>query len=444
MGKQKKHIGIMGAGLVGALLSIYLRQRGYEVSLFEKRPDIRKAGTDSGRSINLALSKRGIKALQDVGVFEQVKKIIIPMKGRMMHALDGELTFQPYGTAGQFINSVSRGRLNEMLISKADEVGVKLHFEYTCTQVDLKETSMKFDTPEGEKNLQFDLAFGSDGAFSQMRLEMVKTPRYNYEQYYIPHGYKELTIPPTENGDFAIANDALHIWPRGKFMLIALPNPDKSFTCTLFFPYAGDPSFESLKTEADVKAFFKATFPDSLEYIKNIGHEYFNNPTSSLVTIKCYPWVKNNCVLIGDSSHAIVPFYGQGMNAGFEDCHVLNQLLDKCDDNWEEVLPLYQEMRKTDADAISELALHNFVEMRDLVADDKFLLQKKIEAKIQQQFPDKWMPLYTMVTFSDLRYSEALQIGKKQQAIMDEVMSNPDIFEKWEDLDLHEIVNRLK
>ncbi len=433
----------MGAGLVGALLSIYLRQRGYEVSLFEKRPDIRKAGTDSGRSINLALSKRGIKALEDVGIFEQVKKIIIPMKGRMMHALDGELTFQPYGTAGQFINSVSRGRLNEMLISKADEVGVKLHFEYTCTQVDLMKTSMKFDTPEGEKNLQFDLAFGSDGAFSQMRLEMVKTPRYNYEQYYIPHGYKELTIPPTENGDFAIANDALHIWPRGKFMLIALPNPDKSFTCTLFFPYEGDPSFESLKTEADVKAFFKATFPDSLEYIKNIGHEYFNNPTSSLVTIKCYPWVKNNCVLIGDSSHAIVPFYGQGMNAGFEDCHVLNQLLDKCDDDWEEVLPLYQEMRKTDADAISELALHNFVEMRDLVADDKFLLQKKIEAKIHKHFPEQWMPLYTMVTFSDLRYSEALQIGKKQQAIMDEVMSDPDIFEKWEDLDLQEIVNRL-
>ncbi len=433
----------MGAGLVGTLLSIYLRQRGYEVSLFEKRPDIRKAGTDSGRSINLALSKRGIKALQDIGIFGQVKKIIIPMRGRMMHALNGELTFQSYGTAGQFINSVSRGKLNEMLINKADEVGVNLHFEHNCTAVDLSKTQIKFDTPGGEKSLQFDLAFGSDGAFSQMRLEMVKTPRYNYEQYYIAHGYKELTIPPTEDGDFALANDALHIWPRGKFMLIALPNPDKSFTCTLFFPFEGTPSFDSLKTAAEVKAFFKSTFPDSLDFIKNIGAEYFRNPTSSLVTIRCYPWVKNHSILIGDSSHAIVPFYGQGMNAGFEDCHVLNELLNKFDDNWEDVLPLYQEMRKADADAISELALHNFVEMRDLVADDKFLLQKKIEAKIHQQFPDQWMPLYTMVTFSDLRYSEALQIGKKQQLIMDQVMSDPEIFEKWESLDLQEIVNRL-
>jgi kynurenine 3-monooxygenase len=433
----------MGAGLVGALLSIYLRQRGYDVSLFEKRPDIRKAGTDSGRSINLALSKRGIKALEDVGVFEQVRKIIIPMKGRMMHSLDGELTFQPYGAQGQFINSVSRGKLNEILINRADEVGVKLFFEHSCTHVDLKETKMKFITPEGKKTLQFDLAFGSDGAFSQMRLEMVKTPRYNYEQFYIPHGYKELTIPPTENGDFAIAHDALHIWPRGKFMLIALPNPDKSFTCTLFFPFEGDPSFASLKTAAEVKEFFQSTFPDSLDHIKNIGKEYLSNPTSSLVTIKCYPWVNNNCVLIGDAAHAIVPFYGQGMNSGFEDCHILNQLLDKFNDNWEEVLPLYQEMRKADADAISELALNNFVEMRDLVADDKFLVQKKIEAKIHQQFPDQWMPLYTMVTFSDLRYSEALKLGKKQQAIMDEVMNNPDVFENWESLDLRSIVNQL-
>ncbi|MBK6266606.1 FAD-dependent monooxygenase [Marivirga sp. S37H4] len=444
MSRQVKHIGILGAGLVGALLSIYLRKRGYKVSMFEKRADIRKAGNESGRSINLALSRRGIKALKEVGVFDEVSKILLPMEGRMMHGVDGQLTFQPYGKEGQFINSVSRGKLNEILISKAEEVGVELNFEHTSKNVSLDNTHVEFATPEKNITHQFDLIFGSDGAFSQMRQAMVGTNRYNYEQYYIPHGYKELTIPPTESGDFAIASNALHIWPRGKYMLIALPNLDKSFTCTLFFPFEGTPSFESLQTPEQVSAFFSETFPDSLEYIKNIGEEYFKNPTSSLVTIKCFPWVKNNCVLIGDAAHAIVPFYGQGMNAGFEDCFVLNKLLEEYSDDWDKALPLYEEMRKVDADAISDLALHNFVEMRDLVADEKFLVQKKIEAMLHEKFPDQWIPLYSMVTFSDMRYSDALKTGKKQQTIMDEIMSRPGILENWQQLDSHLIIDKLK
>jgi len=442
--KEIKHIGVLGAGLVGALLSIYLRKRGYKVSLYEKRDDMRKSSSDSGRSINLALSRRGIKALKDIGVIEEVEEIMLPMEGRMMHSQDGALTFQPYGKEGQYINSVSRGNLNKILLTKAEEEGVEIKFEHACKSVDLEGSKVTFDTGDKEKTLHFDMVFGADGAFSKMRQAMERTDRFNYEQYYIPHGYKELTIPATESGDFAIAPNALHIWPRGKYMLIALPNLDKSFTCTLFFPFEGEPSFESLQSPQQVLDFFESTFPDSIKHLKNIKEEYFENPTSSLVTVKCEPWVKNNCVLIGDAAHAIVPFYGQGMNAGFEDCYELNLLLNKHSDDWEKTLLDYQELRKQDGDAIADLALNNFVEMRDLVADEKFLVQKKIEAKLHEQFPKKWMPLYSMVTFSDLRYSEAYEMGRKQQAIMDEVMQKPDILDNWEDVDLEEIVRKLE
>jgi kynurenine 3-monooxygenase len=365
------------------------------------------------------------------------------MEGRMMHNREGNLTFQPYGKEGQHINSVSRSVLNEHLIEAAEQEGVQLCFDHTCTAVDLENTTISFEHNGKESTEHFDLVFGADGAYSQLRQAMFRTNRFNYQQFYIEHGYKELTIPPTESGDFAINPNALHIWPRGKYMLIALPNLDRSFTCTLFLPFEGDPSFETLTNKKSVQSFFEKTFADTLPLIENLDEEFFENPTSSLVTVKCYPWVKNNCVLIGDASHAIVPFYGQGMNAGFEDCFVLNKLLNEFDDNWDKTLNAYQQLRKEDGDAITDLALNNFIEMRDLVADDKFLLQKKIERHLQDAYPDKWLPLYSMVTFSDLRYSEALEIGKKQQAIMDEVMNRNDIFENWESLDFEEIVNQL-
>lgn len=443
MKKKVKHIGVLGAGLVGSLTSIYLRKRGYKVSLYEKRDDMRKSTDDAGRSINLALSRRGIKALAEMGVMEEVEKILIPMQGRMMHGLDGTLTFQPYGKEGQNIHSISRSNLNKILLDHAEAAGVDIFFEHTCEAVDLVGTSATFKTPAANKTMQFDLLLGSDGAYSKMRQAMAKTDRFNYQQYYVPHGYKQLTIPPTEKGDFAIEPNALHIWPRGKYMLIALPNMDKSFTCTLFFPFEGEPSFESLQTTEQMLEFFKSTFPDSLMHLKNIEEEYFENPTASLVTVKCDPWVRGNCVLIGDASHAIVPFYGQGMNAGFEDCFELNHLLNKYEDDWERTLIEYQELRIKDGDAIADLALHNFVEMRDLVADEKFLVQKKIEAKLHEQYPKRWIPLYSMVTFSDMRYSEAYEIGKKQQAIMDEVMKIPGILQDWESVDLEAIVNQL-
>jgi kynurenine 3-monooxygenase len=444
MAKKKESIIVLGAGLVGSLLSLFLAKRGYKVDLFEKREDLRTNPELSGRSINLALSRRGIKALKEVGVFEEVENILLPMKGRMMHDLASELTFQAYGKEDEHINSVSRGQLNQILISAAEKEGVKVHFSHKCVNIDLNKTIVDFELNGGHvRQFSGDYILGADGAYSKLRESMMKMDRFNYEQYYIPHGYKELTIPPTSDGDFALEPHALHIWPRGHYMLIALPNMDKSFTCTLFFPYEGNPSFETLTGKEEVMSFFQDKFPDATKVMPNLAEEFFVNPTSSLVTIKCFPWRKKNALLIGDASHAIVPFYGQGMNAGFEDCHVLNTLLDTHKDDWHAALEAFEVIRKPDADAISELALNNFVEMRNRVADERFLLQKKIEAKLHEQFPDKWIPLYSMVTFSDIRYSEALEIGKKQQDIMDTVMSDPAVEEIWEQLDLETIVKRL-
>lgn len=448
---KPSNIAICGAGLVGSLLAIYLKKRGYDIHVFERRPDMRKANIGGGRSINLALSNRGLQALHEVGLENEVRKMAIPMHGRMMHDEQGNLNFLPYGKEGQFINSISRGGLNMLMMSKAEELGVKFYFEHRIERVDIEETSVSFRQQSTvnsrhltvDKN-KFDLIIGADGAFSAVRAALQITDRFDYSQSYIEHGYKELSIPAGSNGNFQIEKNALHIWPRKKFMLIALPNLDGSFTVTLFLSMEGDISFEKLKSEREMQHFFKTYFPDALELIPNLKEEFYNNPTSSLVTVRCYPWVKNKTFLIGDAAHAIVPFYGQGMNAGFEDCFVLNALLNKHSDDWEKVLPEYQQMRKPDGDAIAELALHNFVEMRDKVADPKFLLQKKIEARLHEQFPDKWIPLYSMVTFSEhLRYSEALAQGKKQQAIMDELLATPDIENTWHTTDLHSIIKKL-
>ncbi|MCL4139269.1 UNVERIFIED_CONTAM: hypothetical protein GTU68_025315 [Idotea baltica] len=272
---------------------------------------------------------------------------------------------------------------------------------------------------------------------------MQKTDRFNYAQEYISAGYKELSMPPTADGDFALDPGALHIWPRGEYMLIALPNLDKSFTCTLFFPFEGPISFAALKTEADVTAFFHDKFKDAVPHLSNLEKEFFENPTSSLITVRCKPWVKGNTALIGDAAHAIVPFYGQGMNSGFEDCFVFNQLLEKHGEINDQLLAEYQSLRIPDGNAIADLALYNFIEMRDKVADDKFILQKKIEKRLNQLHPDKWVPLYSMTTFSDFRYSEAWALGRKQQAIMDRVLDQPGIEESWEGLDLESIIEQI-
>lgn len=441
-------IAIIGAGLVGSLKAIIMAQKGFDVEVFERRPDIRSANISAGKSINLALSNRGWKALELAGIKEEVEKEAIPMYGRKIHDENGELTDQAYGLEGEAIYSVSRGGLNQLLIAQADKYkNVNFHFEMKCEDVDLETNELHFTTKDGkEHHFKADRIIATDGAFSAVRAKMQKTDRFNYQQMYLEHGYKELTIPPAADGGFRIEKNALHIWPRGSYMLIALPNSDGSFTCTLFFPFEGENSFESIKTKEDMNAFFKKVFPDAYDLMPTLEEDYFANPTASLVTVRCHPWnYEDKIIMMGDASHAIVPFYGQGMNSGFEDCSVFNDIYEKYQGDWSKVIPEFSKQRKPDADAIADLALHNFIEMRDKVADPSFLLRKKIEKQLMLDHPDQWMPLYSQVTFSHIPYSKALAAGIRQAKIMDEVMERPDIEEKWDSQEVkNQIIKLLK
>ncbi|RNI30195.1 FAD-dependent monooxygenase [Rufibacter immobilis] len=425
--EKTTQLSVMGGGLVGCLLSLYLAKQGYRVDVYERRPDLRRTDINAGKSINLALSDRGWRALETIGIAEDIKKVAIPMYRRVMHDKNGNLSFQPYGQENQAIYSVSRGGLNQALLDLAEaEPGISLHFQQQVLEVEVVTNKVTMlDAVSGQEHqIQPDVIFAADGAFSMVRLSLQKTDRFNYEQSYLDYGYKELTIPPAADGNWQLEKNALHIWPRGQYMMIALPNIDGSFTCTLFFPYAGEPSFKSLQTSAQLEAFFKEVFPDAAALMPDLAQEFFENPTGSLVTVKCFPWSHGGKILLlGDAAHAIVPFYGQGMNAGFEDCTVLRGLLEQHQDDWETIFQTFQQVRKANTDAIADLAVYNFIEMRDKVADPRFLLQKKIEAKITAQYPDAWLPLYSMVTFSpDLPYAEALANGKRQEEIMRELM----------------------
>ncbi|EAZ82219.1 FAD-dependent oxidoreductase [Algoriphagus machipongonensis] len=444
---KKNEITILGAGLIGSLMAIYLKRHGLDVTVYDKRPDKRKTPYDEGgRSINMALSHRGWKSLEQVGLKDKVLPLAIPMYGRKIHDEHGGTTFIPYGTEEQAIYSISRGKFNQLLAEEGERLGAHFEFEYKCQEVDFSDQVISFETPAGEKKLQAPVIVGADGAYSALRLSMQKQIRFNYKQEYISHGYKELTIPATKDGEFAMDPNALHIWPRGKFMLIALPNPDKSFTCTLFLPFEGTKvCFDKIRDEKDLKSVFKNYFDDAYQLMPKVAEEFFKNPTSALVNVECYPWVQGNSLLIGDASHAMVPFYGQGMNCGFEDCFILNELIEKLGTNsWDLVFEKFQKVRKRDTDAICQLAMENFVEMRDSVADPKFILRKKIEAKLHELYPNDWIPLYTMVTFSDISYSEAYAQGKLQEEIMDRVMRDPLITENWNKLDYEEIIFQME
>ena len=444
---KKNNITVLGAGLIGSLMAIYLKRQGLDVAVYDKRPDKRKTPYyEGGRSINMALSHRGWKALEQVGLRDKVLPLAIPMYGRKVHDEHGGTTFIPYGKSNQAIYSISRGKFNQLLAEEAERLGAQLHFEYKCVDVDFRSNEITFETPNGEEKLSPNVIIGADGAYSALRMAMQKQIRFNYKQEYISHGYKELTIPATAAGEFAMDPNALHIWPRGKFMLIALPNPDKSFTCTLFLPFEGTKiCFDKIKDEDDLETVFRAYFDDAYQLMPDLKTEFFKNPTSALINIECFPWVQGNSLLIGDASHAMVPFYGQGMNCGFEDCYILNGLIEKLGTNaWDLVFEKFQKKRKIDTDAICQLAMENFIEMRDSVADPKFLLRKKIEAKLHELYPKEWIPLYTMVTFSDMGYAEAYAQGKLQEAIMDKVMADPLITENWNKLDYEDIINKME
>ncbi|MBS1730979.1 MAG: FAD-dependent monooxygenase [Bacteroidetes bacterium] len=443
--QEKKKIIINGAGLVGSLLGIYLKKRGHEVAIYERRPDMRLSGMAAGRSINLALSDRGLKALAKVGIADEIKKIAIPMHGRQIHNADGTEVFQPYGEDGQYINSVSRSELNMRLMDLAETNGIKINFNERCSTIDWQKNEVTYIHEDSGKNqtVSADIIFGADGAFSASRLQhQLQSDRFEYLQTYINCGYKELTIPANSENEYAMKVNALHIWPRKEYMLIALPNTDKSFTCTLFFPFEGSHSFDALKTKDDVNTFFNKHFTDAVKLMPTLTDDFFNNPTSSLVTIKCFPWVRDHSfALIGDAAHAMVPFFGQGMNCGFEDCSVLDEIMEKSGDDWDKIFAEYQSVRKPDGDAIADLAVENFIEMRAKTADPKFLMQKKLEAKLHEKFPEKWIPAYSLVTFSpDVRYSVAKKRGMLQENIMQEVMSIPGIEQKWDSLEMEHLI----
>lgn len=447
---MNKQVTIIGAGLVGSLVSIYMAKRGYRVNLYERRGDMRKEEMAAGRSINLALSDRGWRGLEGVGIADEIRKIGIPMYGRFIHHKNGSSAYQPYGRDDQAIYSVSRADINMKLMDLAEQQeNIKIHFNKRCTNIQRNKLQATFEDDHSKttETVASDLLLGADGAFAASRLNMqLSSDRFEYNQHYIECGYKELIIPPGKNGEFLLEKNALHIWPRGSFMMIALPNPDGNFTCTLFLPFEGEKSFATLTTREAVKRFFNEEFSTAVPLMPTLEDDFFTNPTASLVTVKCFPWTFDNRIgLIGDAAHAIVPFYGQGMNCGFEDCVVLNELMEKHGDNWDGIFPEYEALRKPDADAIADLAVGNFIEMRDKTADPKFLLQKKIEAAFSQKHPDKWIPLYSMVTYSPhIRYSKALSEGQRQQEIMDQVMAMPDIESRWDSPEVEkEILSRL-
>lgn len=445
MKQTPKKIAIIGSGLVGSLLSIYLRRHGHDVTVFDRRPDIRTVEF-SGRSINLAMSNRGWKSLQAVGIEEAVKKIAIPLYKRAMHVIDTPVYFQKYGKDNEAIWSISRGILNRKMIDLAEDAGVDFKFNEKVWDVNLPEA--KIYTGESERSewaeYQFDLVFGCDGAFSRVRHKMQRRSRFDYSQDFIDVGYKELTIPPNEDGTHKLDKNSFHIWPRGKFMLIAMPNLDGSFTCTLFMPFDGEVSFEKITTKKEAKVFFKKYFPNVQKEIENLIEDFFKNPTSAMVTMKCYPWTYwDKVALVGDSAHAIVPFYGQGMNAGFEDIFKINELILNHGDDWEAIFSAYQLKRKPNADAIAELSYRNFIEMSSKTANPLFLLQKKIEKHFAEKYPDKWLPVYSRVTFSDKPYSEALQIGDEQEKIMKEIMKMKDIDQVWNSKEVEEKILNL-
>ncbi|RDY58114.1 FAD-dependent oxidoreductase [Flagellimonas nanhaiensis] len=440
MARSPKNIAIIGSGLVGSLLAVYLRRIGHSVMVFDRRPDIRTIEF-SGRSINLAMSNRGWKALGEVGLEDQVKEIAIPLDKRAMHINDKPVYFQKYGKEGEAIWSISRGVLNKKMIDLAEQAGTVFRFNEKVWDVDLP--NAKIFTGESEKSewkeYKFDLIFGCDGAFSRVRHKMQRRSRFNYSQEFIDVGYKELTIPANEDGTHKLDKNSFHIWPRGNFMLIAMPNLDGSFTCTLFLPFEGPVSFQNITTKKEAQEFFKQYFPNVRKEIENLTRDFFKNPTSAMVTMKCYPWTYwNKVALVGDSAHAIVPFYGQGMNAGFEDIYVLNKLMEQYGDDWDTIFMEYQKERKPNADAIAELSYRNFVEMSSKTADPMFLLQKRIEKHFAQKHPDKWVPVYSRVTFSDRPYAEALAIGDMQETIMKEVMVIPEIESKWDSLEVEQ------
>ncbi len=413
---------LIGSGLAGGLLAAYLGRHGYEVDLYERRADPREGNIVGGRSINLAISTRGIHALEQIGIANEALRHAIPMRGRMIHDRSGELHFSPYDVdPKKCINSIGRAALNATVIEAAQRhPNVRVQFNHKCTDVDIDSAVAHLETANGAVTARGDAVVGVDGAFSAVRTSMQSAiASFHYDESYLAHGYKELTIPPGADGSWRMEKNALHIWPRKSFMMIALPNPDGSFTCTLFWEFEGPRSFATTKTDDDVRRFFEEEFPDAVSLMPTLLDDFRNNPTGSLVTIRCAPWFyRDRVCLLGDAAHAVVPFYGQGMNAAFEDCVVLDECLEEFPENRERAFAEYFRRRKENADALADLALGNFIEMRDKTASKTFRAKKKLDHALEATLPGIYLPLYTMVTFTRIPYSTAARRARIQDAIV--------------------------
>jgi len=415
---------LVGSGLAGGLLAAYLGRRGYEVELFERRPDPRAGNFVGGRSINLALSTRGIHALEQLGLADEVLRHAIPMRGRMIHDKSGELHFAPYDVdPNKCINSIGRAALNTTVIEAAQRYpNVQVRFNHRCTGVDVQSATAELvDTAtDSTISARADAVIGVDGAYSAVRESMQKTlPGFQYDESYLAHGYKELTIPPASDGSWRLEKNALHIWPRKSFMMIALPNPDGSFTCTLFWQFEGAQSFATTTTDEQITTFFEDQFPDAVRLMPALLEDFHQNPTGKLVTIRCAPWTyEDKVALVGDAAHAVVPFYGQGMNAAFEDCVVLDDCLSRYQRDRRRAFEEYFAARKPNADALADLAIQNFVEMRDKTASRVFRTKKKLDHMLEAGLPKIYLPLYTMVTFTRIPYAKAARRARFQDGIV--------------------------
>ncbi len=427
---------IVGAGLCGSLLALRLAQRGYKVDMYESRADLRQVDISSGRSINLALSNRGFKALRLAGVEEKSRKICIPMYGRLIHDIKGDTFNSNYsGRKGEYINSISRQDLNALLLDEVEKhKNVSIHFSSKCISVDIENTRVYFKCyrTKEEFSVDADVIFGTDGSGSVLRksYSLKKNFLFSYSQKYLTHGYKELEIPAGVHGNHQISKNHLHIWPREEYMLIALPNGNGSFTVTLFLSYEeGAYNFKNLTTEKKVTTFFESQFPDASALIPSIKDKFFSNPTGTLGTIKCSPWMyQHKTLLLGDAAHTIVPFYGQGMNASFEDVTIFDGILDEFEGNWENIFKAYQTKRKKDTDAIADLAMDNYYEMRDHVANPLFKQKRKIEINLEKNFPEEYFSKYSMVTFDeDMGYNEALRKGRVQDKALLNLIADEEV-----------------
>lgn len=430
-----KKVAIIGAGLAGSYMAYALGKKGYEVAVFEKRPDPRNATYGGGRSINLVVSHRGWTAFAYAGIDGEIRPLTVPAYGRQIHDLEGNQQYFPYSIEGKAIHSISRSELNIKLVELADALpNTQFHFEHPCSGLDLHAGTAHFEHQGTAVHAQADLIVGADGAGSAVRRTLMGMPRFNFNQQYIDSGYKEIHIPAAADGSPQLNLDALHIWPRREFMLMGLANTDNGFTGTVFAPFDGEFGLDHLPTGADGMRYFQRYFKDAIPLIPNLAQQWEENPTSALATIRCAPYHwGTNVMLVGDAAHATVPFYGEGMNGSLEDVRVFCELLDEHGpEQISTVLSRYTELRVPAGNALVDLSLRNFIEMRDLVADPQFQLRKRIESKVQKNHPDVWTPLYTQVKFTNIPYHEAMAEGQRHDRIMEQVLAMPNIEERWD------------